>query len=190
MHLHIKEITKEQFEEYAKIPMSFNVTSKYKLTKVNNGLGGILLHEVPVHEYVKDLGRYEKPQEWDQAFDITNWGILIAYDGNRPIAGATLAYNTEGVTMLGNRKDITVLWDIRVTPEYKAMGIGTQLISYAKEWSKKRNCKQIKIETQNNNVAACKFYAKQGAELGEIHEHAYSGEEEDEVMLIWYLNLE
>ena len=65
-----------------------------------------------------------------------------------------------------------------------------KLFSFAVNWSKERNCKQIKIETQNNNVPACKFYAKQGAILSEINEYAYYGEDDDEVMLIWYLDLE
>ena len=189
MSITIKEVTKGQLKEYAQIPMWFKVMSKYELEKINGGLGGILLKEVPVEEYVKDLGEYDKPLEWGQEFDISNWGIFIAYDRDIPIGGATLVYNTEGVNMLDNRKDMTVLWDIRVAPEYKSRGVGTQLFSYAKEWSVRHNCKQMKIETQNNNVLACKFYAKQGARLGQINEYAYYGEDDDEVMLIWYLDL-
>ena len=47
----------------------------------------------------------------------------------------------------------------------------------------------MKIDTQNDNVPACKFYAKQEARLGEINKYAYYGEDTDEVMLIWYLDL-
>ncbi|MCU6713188.1 GNAT family N-acetyltransferase [Paenibacillus sp. J5C_2022] len=190
MEIKILEVNKEELSEYAKIPMVFNVNSKYKLTKLNGGLGGILLNEVTVKEYFKDMGANERPDEWPLEFDISNWGFFIAYDDRKPVAGLTLVYNTEGVNMLGKRKDISVLWDIRVAPEYKGRGIGKLLISSAKVWSTERGCKQIKIETQNNNVAACKFYAQQGAELREIREYAYSGDFEDEAMLIWYLDLE
>ena len=48
------------------------------------------------------------------------------------------------------------------------------------------------IECQNNNVAACKFYQKQGALLSKIDMYAYYHEEEckNEVQLIWYLDLD
>ena len=170
--------------------MWLKVNSKFELYKVDGGLGGITFKEVEVTEYIKDLSLYDKPLEWSKRFDISNWGFFIAYYNDLPIGGATLAYDTEGVNMLSNRKDITVLWDLRVAPEYKSKGIGSKLFSFAVNWSKERNCKQIKIETQNNNVPACKFYAKQGAILAEINEYAYYGEDDDEVMFIWYLNLE
>lgn len=185
----IREVTKQDLGEYAQIPMWLKVTSKYELEKVNGGLGGILLKEVKVDEYIKDLGVYEKPLEWEEQFNISNWGFFIAYDNDKPIGGAALVYNTEGVNLLRNRKDIVVLWDIRIAPEYKARGIGSEIFSHIIDWSKDRNCKQIKIETQNNNVPACKFYAKQGAKLAQIDEYAYYGEDDDEVMLMWYLNI-
>ncbi|WP_160166418.1 hypothetical protein [Clostridium sp. Ade.TY] len=49
----------------------------------------------------------------------------------------------------------------------------------------------MKIECQNNNVNACKFYNKQGAVLSKIDEYAYYEdiEDRDEVQLIWYLDL-
>ena len=49
----------------------------------------------------------------------------------------------------------------------------------------------MKIECQNNNVQACKFYHKQGAILGKIDAYAYYKDIDirDEVQLIWYLEL-
>jgi hypothetical protein len=50
----------------------------------------------------------------------------------------------------------------------------------------------MKIECQNNNVPACRFYQNQGAVLGAIDEFAYYKDKEirGEVQLIWYLDLE
>ena len=47
------------------------------------------------------------------------------------------------------------------------------------------------IECQNNNVAACKFYHKQGAVLSKIDMYAYYSEPEirDEIQFIWYLDI-
>ncbi|MBM7615883.1 GNAT family N-acetyltransferase [Alkaliphilus hydrothermalis] len=186
----IKEVTKEHSNEYAQIPMLGKFSSKYELQKVDGGLGGILFKEVEIEEYIKDIGLDQDPFEWESSFDLSNWGFFIVYHQDKPVAGITLAFDTEGVNMLAKRKDLTVVWDIRVAPEYKGMGIGSQLINAAKAWAKERNCTQLKIETQNNNVAACKFYKSQGAVLGEINEYAYYGDMDDEVMLIWYIELE
>lgn len=56
----------------------------------------------------------------------------------------------------------------------------------AYNWAKERNAIQLKVETQHNNVSACKFYASKNYILGTIDKHAYSGDPKDETMLIWY----
>lgn len=190
MSIIIKEVTKESLSEYSKIPMIKVVDSIYQLHEINKGLGGIKFEEIKVDYHTIDLGKEENPLSWIKDFDISNWGFFIAYENERAIGSMTLVYNTPNVNMLSNRKDLTVIWDIRVAPDYKYQGIGTQLFDYAVKWAKKRGCKQLKIETQNNNVYACKFYAKQGCILGEINKYAYYGEYDDEVMLIWYKNID
>ena len=93
--------------------------------------------------------------------------------------------------MLVGRKDLAVLWDIRVHPDRRRSGIGTQLFKHAVKWAQSRGCTQLKIETQNINVPACEFYVKQGCHLGEINRYGYAGHQDvqHEVMLIWYLDL-
>ena len=102
-----------------------------------------------------------------------------------------MAFNTPGVHMLKGRKDLAVLWDIRVHPDFQRNGIGTKLFNYAAKWSREKGCRQLKIETQNVNVPACRFYAKQGCRLGVINRYAYAGHPKvgHEVMFIWYLEL-
>jgi len=61
----------------------------------------------------------------------------------------------------------------------------------AVSWSKGQGLKQMKIECQNNNVPAVKFYHKQGAVLSAIDEYAYYNQPKyrDETQLIWFLDL-
>ena len=47
------------------------------------------------------------------------------------------------------------------------------LCAAAEEWALARGCGQLKVETQNVNVPACRFYAAQGCELGVIDRFAY-----------------
>lgn len=186
-----KKINESYFEKYDSIPMLVTVKSILALEKIEGGLGGILLKEIPVEEYEKDLGIYEKAVEYPVEFDISNWVFLMAFDGEVPIGAATVASKTKNINMLDGRDDMSVLWDIRVDDKYKRTGVGTKLFNMAVKWSKSSGFRQMKIECQNNNVQACKFYRKQGAYLGKIDEYAYYNDSDakNEVQLIWYLDL-
>lgn len=156
-----------------------------------DGLGGINLREVMVPQpYIKDYDSNEDlPSNWPKLFDVTNWGIFIAKENGLVIGGAVVAFDTTGVSMLEARRDLSVLWDIRVRQEGR--GVGIMLFNHAAEWSRTRGCTQMKIETQNINVPACKFYQRMGAKLGEIRCHGYANipSVAGEVMLCWYLDL-
>ena len=186
-----KQVDESQLTLYDQIPMIVHIKSILEIQRIDNGLGGILLKEIPVKERVKDLGQYEVVGKYKDTFDLTNWAFFMAFDDNKPIGGAIVLCQTENVNMLAGRDDLSVLWDIRVDDSYKNRGIGKKLFLMTVEWSKKRNLNQMKIECQNNNVGACKFYQKQGALLGEINEYAYYKDPDtrDEVQLIWYLDL-
>ena len=99
-----------------------------------------------------------------------------------------LAWRTDALDLLEKRTDLTVLWDIRVHPDYRHQGVGQTLFRAAEAWARARTCRQIKVETQNINVPACRFYAKQGCVLGAIHRHAYP-DFPTEVQLLWYKDL-
>lgn len=186
-----KQTDRSELALYDNIPMLVDVKSILVPEKIEGGLGGIVLKEIPVDRYVKDLGKEEIISELEDRFDISNWAFWIAYDGIKPVGAVTVACRTEGVDMLDGRDDMSVLWDIRVDDDYKNMGIGSKLFDLAVQWSKNQGLSQMKIESQNNNVKACRFYQSKGAVLGKIDEYAYYDHEEyrNEVQLIWYLDL-
>lgn len=194
MATEIAEIGPAALGRYGTVPIAFVVRSILQPIVVDGGLGGITLHEelVPM-PYTKDYDTYGegRPQDWPKEFDVDNWGFFLATDGGNPIGGATVAYDTPAVYMLVQRRDLGVLWDIRVHPDRRGEGIGKALFWRAAEWCRGRGCTQMKIETQNVNVPACRFYHSQGARLGEINRYAYTGHPDvgHEVMLVWYLDL-
>ena len=191
MPIKIVEIGPERLAEYASIPIKVEVKSILQVELDEGGLGGMLLHPVPVgRPYVKDYDSYgELPTDWPELFTVTNWGFFLAMDGERPAGAAAVAFNTAGVSMLEDRRDLAVLWDIRSRPAYR--GVGIPLFRYAAEWSRRRGCSQMKIETQNINVPACRFYQRMGSQLGEIRRFGYAAVPAvaHEVMLNWYLDL-
>ncbi len=193
MPITIRDVGPNALLLYAQVPIAFRVESVFRVELVEGGLGGILLREERVTPYIKDYDAYgeDRLEDWPREFDVRNWGFFLACDGDRPVGGAAVAFNTSGVHMLEGRGDLSVLWDIRVHPDWRGQGIGAQLLQRAVEWSRERGCKQMKIETQNVNVPACRFYAAQGCRLGRIDHYGYAGNPAvaHEVMLVWYLDL-
>ncbi len=186
-------VNAESLGAYSTVPISFQVKSRLSVDLLDEGLGGIALREEEViPPYVKnyDESKGEGPMRWLGRFNTSNWVLFLAREGGVPVGGVTVAFHTPEVRMLGGREDVSVLWDIRVHPAHRRSGVGTAVIVEAAKWARQRNGKRMKIEPQNVNVPACRFYVRQGCRLGEIDCFAYSEPHlAHEVMLIWYLDL-
>ena len=193
MSVQVYEILLDRLGDYAQVPIRFEVKTVFRVEPVQDGLGGMQFHEVPVEPYIKDYYDCEdgSPIHWAEAFDIRNWGFFLAVDLERPVGATAVAWNTNGVDMLEGRRDLSVLWDIRVAPEFRNRGIGKKLIENAARWSRERGVTRMKIETQNVNVTACRFYQRMGCTLGDIRRFGYAGQPHvaHEVQLNWYLQL-
>ena len=189
----IREVGPDALALYDTIPMRFRVERVLRVDTLGGGLGGLALVEEPVETlYVKDCDELdpEPVTRWAERFDVSSWLFLMALVEERPVGGATVAYRSPKVHMLDGRTDLAVLWDLRVHPDYRGQGIGTRLWQRAVEWVRSRNCTQLKVETQNTNVRACRFYASRGCHLGAIVRHAYTLPDiAHEAMLLWYLDL-
>ena len=188
-----KQVDRTYFPQYDMISMLVHVSSYYRIEKINRGLGGFHLVESPVEPYIKDFctGDDESVTRWEKRWDISNWAFFMAFDGERPVGAAAVVTRTKEINMLSGRDDLAVLWDIRVDDAYKHQGIGQALFDMAVKWSREQGIVQMKIECQNNNVPAVKFYHKQGAVLSMINEYANYNEPEykHEAQLIWMLDL-
>jgi len=187
-----KQVDVSYLSQYDLIPMLVHISAYYRIEKHNRGLGGFTLVETPVEPYVKDFcsADDESVAQWKR-FDLSNWAFFMAFDNERPVGGAAVAACTKKIHMLSGRDDLAVLWDIRVDDAYKHQGIGQALFDMAVIWSRSQGLRQMKIECQNNNVPAVKFYHKQGAILSAIDEYAYYNELKyrHEAQLIWFLDL-
>ncbi|MGZ6346267.1 MAG: GNAT family N-acetyltransferase [Anaerolineales bacterium] len=191
MHAKIIEVGPKQLVDYETIPIKLDVKERLEVELVEGGMGGMRLHQVEVESpYVKDYDSYgDVPSDWPKKFDVSNLGFFLAMVGDRMAGGAVVASRTNEIIMLEEGKDLAVLWDLRVNPVFR--GVGIPLFKYAAEWSRKRGCRRMKVETQNVNVPACRFYQRMGCSLGEIRRFGYAGipAVAEEVMLNWYLDL-
>ena len=173
--------------EYASIPIAFTVRVVLDVLVRESGLGGLMLMPRAVDEpYVKDYDALDGgPAGWPARFDMSSWALFAARREGRMIGGAVVAFDTPGVEMLEGRRDLAVLWDLRVAPDARLQGAGAALFGAVEAWAADRECRRLKIETQNVNVPACRFYARQGCVLGAIHRFAYP-DLPDEAQLLWY----
>jgi GNAT superfamily N-acetyltransferase len=172
--------------EYARIPIAFTVDRVFDVR--DDSSGGFLLAERMLElPYRKDYDAIngEGPTQWARRYDISNWALFAAYEDRHRIGGATVAFRTPDLTMLEDRRDLAVLWDIRVAPGARGKGVGYALFEAAETWTKLQGCRQLKVETQNINVGACRFYERQGCVLREARRNAYP-ELPDEIQLLWY----
>lgn len=191
MTIHIRAIGVEAFFLYDAIPSHFEVRTVFQVVALEGGLGGLRLVEQPVEPYIKTYDN-DGPTAWAQEFDLQTWGIFVAFEDAKPVGGAAVALNAQ-VYPLDHfqRKDLAVLWDIRVHPDARKRGIGARLFRHAADWSRGKGYGQLGLETQSVNVPACRFYAKQGCTLGAIHRYGYAGVPDvaHEAMLLWYFDL-
>lgn len=191
MNIRVEEAPIGRLAEVARISIAFEVKDILGVRLKEGGLGGIELHKRPVEApWLKDYDACSdnRPAGWAAKFDTSSWGLLFAIEGREAIGAAVLAFDTPGLDMLDRRRDLAVLWDLRVAPEARGQGVGAALFGEARRWAKARGCTQLKIETQNINVGACRFYARQGCTLGAIDRFAYP-DLPDEVQLLWFKDL-
>ena len=180
----------DRLRDYAGIPIAFEVRSLFEI-EGDDPSTAVLLERPVAQPGVKDYDsvKGEGPTRWPKRWDVSNWGLLVAaHEDDRWLGGCVLAYDTDGVNKLEGRDDVVALWDLRVHPAWRGKGIGRSLFEASVEWARARDCRQLKVETQNTNVPACRFYEQQGCRLAAINRHAYE-EFPDEVELIWCFSL-
>lgn len=173
-------------DRQGEIAIAFEVTTILELELRDAGLGGILLAERPVDvPWVKDYDATDGgPRRWASRFDVSKWGLLGAYDNNRRIGGAVIAFDTPNVHLLRDRTDLAVLWDLRVDRDARRLGAGAALFRASEAWARERGCSALEVETQQINVPACRLYARMGCSLAAVDRYAYA-ELPKEVQLIW-----
>lgn len=193
MEIDILPVSPESICKYSNISIRFLVQSQFVVEYLKDGPGFRLREEKvePSYLFDYDVIDGEGPTRWGKKFNTSTWRLFTAKQNGELLGGAVVAISTPLLFMLDDREDLAVLWDIRVQPDFRHSGIGTELFSEAALWSKSKGCNQLKIETQNINVSACRFYAKQGCHLGGINLHHYTQNPltADHVMLLWFLDL-
>jgi GNAT superfamily N-acetyltransferase len=181
--------------EYARVPIVFTVDRVLDVASDAHQPGGVVLTERPVDvPYAKDYDAIpgEGPLTWADRFDPSRSAIFTARVATRLVGGAAVALDSSMATLpttdYRRPTSCAVLWDIRVSPEVRGRGIGSALFNAVETWARARHCRQLTVETQNINVAACRFYQRHGCVLRTINRAAYRDLPE-EIQLFWHKEL-
>ena len=160
---------------------------------VNQPVGEFIIDSKLVLSLDNDEIRYETipATHSRKRYDLDNLDYTTYLDN--PDKTVFLAYVDGQVTgqiiLRTNWNGYTYIEDIAVDIHFRRQGIGTALMRQAVNWAQGRNHPGIMLETQNNNVAACKFYEKCGLILGGFDRFLYRGINKytEEIALFWYL---
>ncbi len=176
-------------EAYESIPIVFEVRSRLDLDELVASRGqGFLEHAVDPWWKDYDQCEEDRPSVLLSRFDSQSWGVLAAFHNGRRVGGAIIAWKSREFDMLQGRDDLAVVADLRVHPDWRGMGVGRKLFDAAVSWARERHCKGLHVETQDTNVAACRFYSAMGCELLSAAPKGY-GDLIDEAKLVWCLCL-
>ena len=78
--------------------------------------------------------------------------------------------------------------ELIVDTEFRGQGVGRALMDCAIRWAREQGFPGLTLETQDNNVPACKFYEKCGFVLSGFDLYAYKElDNSGEIALYWYL---
>jgi GNAT superfamily N-acetyltransferase len=186
-HIEIRVEGVDRLAAYASVPIAFVVDHALDREALSELQRGTSLRPqrlaVPwVKDY--DAGADGGPAGWGRRFDVARWCILAAFVDGERAGGAAVIARDAGIELFGGRDDLALLWDLRVAPPFRRGGVGSALMARAEEWARAQGARALRVETQNINVPACRFYQRCGFRLAEIVEGAYD-ELPDELQLIW-----
>jgi ribosomal protein S18 acetylase RimI-like enzyme len=190
-HIEVEEESIEALPELAAISIGFQVRSILEVELESAGVGGMRLVERVLDEpYWKDydVDAGEGPSRLASRFDVSRWGVIGAWSGGSRVGSAVIAWNSPKLHMLEERRDLAVLWDLRVQPESRGRGVGTALMRRVEEWVVRQGGTTLKVETQSTNVPALRFYVSMGFTLGGLNRFAYPAFPH-ETQLLWYKSL-
>ena len=141
--------------------------------------------------------------EWNYTEEIYDCPYLHLYPNEdcdyslyieNPDKTVFLAYaDKECVGQIVLRKDwnkYAFVEDICVSKSSRGQGIGSALIQKAIEWAKDKGLDGLALETQDNNLLACRFYSKCGFVIGAVNTMLYKNFTKpwsDATAIFWYL---
>lgn len=135
------------------------------------------IQTTPIPEHTKSYGGVD--DDFDAAKHASHKVIFALVDESKTVFGYAMAFK--------DWNNMVALHDFAVSGELRGQGYGKKLFKEVVAWASGLGVKGIRIETQDNNVTACRFYKGCGAVFGGYDEYLYAGTgNAGETALYWY----
>lgn len=166
-------LDQEHLHLFNQFDRKFSVSSKVALDMSN---GKLTWAVTPLERYEKEIPIDEvDPADFVNSKDKVVF--LAEADGN--LAGQ--------VKLISWWNGYAYIDDLIVNPQFRGHGVGKALMEAAIQWSREKRFPGIMLETQDDNVAACKLYEACGFILGGFDRYTLKNFKPDETALFWYL---
>lgn len=157
---------------YATVPARYETASVFDIDDAGGEIS-LRVRALPAL-FIKDYDAIpgNGPVDWPSRFDVDSWGLFSARNGESWAGGAAVSHDV-ALLPAGDWAGASVIWDLRVAPAHRGRGVGTMLFTAAEEWARQKGSTHLFVETQNVNVAACRFYQRLGCAPRRVERGAY-----------------
>ncbi|MDH0746784.1 GNAT family N-acetyltransferase [Pseudomonas sp. GD03842] len=169
-------VADECFEDYLlNCEFTFTVTG---YAQVVMGLPVAQWPVDPVEPYLKNYGI--DSQEFCNYRDGGEGTVLVAWSGEDPVGHLVISKHWSGFAHID---------ELAVDAVARGNGVARQLLDVARHWSRERQLPGIMLETQNNNLGACRLYERYGFVVGGVDHLRYRAIDPGtrEAAIFWYL---
>ena len=176
----IVELTKERIADVNKANQPFSVIGRI-IPRYEHGKWSYIEELLPEPEEKYYL---DDDEDWNLYMDNPDKAIFLCYE-----EGACAGQ----IILRRDWNHYAFVEDISVAAAYRGCGVGTALMNRAVEWAREKELGGLALETQDNNLLACRFYKKFGMEIGAVNTMLYRNAPKpwcDEIAVFWYLKFE
>ena len=169
-------VADERFEDYI-LNSEFTFTvSGYAQVQLGSPVSQWRIE--PVEPYLKNYGI--DSEEFCKHRDAADSTVMVAWLDEQPVGHIVLSTHWNGFAHVD---------ELAVDAVARRNGIARKLLDVAQFWSRKRHMPGIMLETQNNNLAACKLYESYGFVAGGVDFLRYRAIDPgtQEAAIFWYL---
>lgn len=134
-------------------------------------------YEEELFGYTVDTKFPDDNLDWDEYIDNDYKAVFFVYKFDKCIGQIRIVRQANKFCYIEN---------IAVVKPMRKYGVGKLLIKKAEEWAKERGLSGLSLETQDDNVGACRFYIKQGFEIGGIDVFVHLNHPNINRAIYWY----
>jgi len=138
---------------------------------------GVWFYEEELYDTPSEIRFPDDKLDWSSYIDSNQKIVLLAFHEDTCIGQIRLVKDWNRFAYIEN---------IAVKKSFRKSGVGHLLLEAAENWAKEQSLIGLSLEAQNDNLIACRFYAKEGFVLGGVDTLKQSANLQIDITLYWY----